>query len=182
MDVGLLLIRVVLGALLVGHGTQKLFGWFGGHGLEATGGFFESLGYRPGRQKATLAGAAEAGGGALLVLGLLTPLGSAALIGVMVNAVGSVHRTRGPWVTDGGYEYNLLIAAAAAAIAFTGPGHASVDAALGWYPGGFFWGLGALAVGLGSGFALLGDRDLEDEFEVRGDADVVETEVIKSRV
>ena len=80
MELGLLVIRVVVGLLFVGHGTQKLFGWFGGHGLKGTAGFFDSLGMRPGKHQAFLAGLAEAGGGALLALGLLTPLASAALI------------------------------------------------------------------------------------------------------
>src|SRR3954454_7675468 len=82
MDTGLLLIRIVVGLLLVGHGTQKLFGWFGGHGLEGTGGFFEKLGYRPGKVWAAVAGMSETGGGLLLALGLFTPLASAMIIGV----------------------------------------------------------------------------------------------------
>src|SRR5205085_8099803 len=87
MDVGMLILRLVVGALFIGHGTQKLFGWFQGHGLEGTAGFMESLGYRPGKRYAALGGLAEAGGGALLVLGLLTPLAAALIVGMMLNAI-----------------------------------------------------------------------------------------------
>ena len=90
MDVGLLLLRLVVGALFVGHGTQKLFGWFGGHGPEGTGGFMHSLGYRPGRRAAMLAGAAETTAGALLVLGFLTPLASAIVVGVIARVTAAV--------------------------------------------------------------------------------------------
>ncbi|MBV8958491.1 MAG: DoxX family membrane protein, partial [Actinobacteria bacterium] len=93
----LLLLRVVVGLLFVGHGTQKLFGWFGGHGLEGTGQFFENLGLKPGIKHARAAGAAEAGGGALIALGLLTPAAAAALIGVMSTAIRTVHLKNGPW-------------------------------------------------------------------------------------
>src|SRR5436309_15574543 len=103
MGEGLFIIRAVLGALLFAHGCQKLFGWWGGHGLEGTGGFFHQLGHRPGRQMATLAGMSEAGGGALLFLGLLTPLGAAAAIGTMIVA-SSVHKSNVLWARNGGYE------------------------------------------------------------------------------
>ena len=86
MDGGLLILRVVVGAALVGHGTQKLFGWFGGHGRQGTGVFFELLGYRPGQLFAIIAGLSEAGGGAMLAIGFLTPLAGAAVVGVMLNA------------------------------------------------------------------------------------------------
>src|SRR5438874_1069098 len=86
--------------------ASRLFGWFGGHGLEGTGGFFHGLGYRPGKFFATIAGLSEFFGGVLLALGLLTPLAAAAIIGVMFNAVAAVHGKNGPWMTDGGYEYN----------------------------------------------------------------------------
>jgi putative oxidoreductase len=112
------LLRVIVGGVFIGHGTQKLFGWFGGHGLEGTGGFFESLGLRPGKRHALAAGASEAGGGALLILGgPLTPLGCAALSGTMITAIRTVHLKNGPWVSDGGYEYNLVLLGAVAAIA-----------------------------------------------------------------
>jgi putative oxidoreductase len=109
---GNLALRMLIGGLFVGHGTQKLFGWFGGHGLEGTGQFFESLGLRPGRHNAIAAGAAEAGGGALLASGLATPAAGAALHGVMTTAVRHVHAEKGPWTTEGGWEYNAVLMAA----------------------------------------------------------------------
>jgi putative oxidoreductase len=164
MSLGLLVLRVVIGLLFVGHGTQKLFGWFGGHGLEGTGGFMASLGYRPGKQHALLAGLAEAGGGALFALGALTPLAVAAIVGVMVNAIGSAHWDNGLWVTNGGYEYPLVLCAAAAAVAFVGPGSYSVDRLLQrldgtWHVWGLGWGLVGVAVGLCSGMLLLATRE-----------------------
>jgi putative oxidoreductase len=103
------LLRLILGALFFGHGTQKLFGWFGGHGPDATGQAFEGLGLKPGRRNAIAAGVAEAGGGALLASGATTPLAAAALSGTMITAIKSVHLAKGPWASNGGYEYNLLI-------------------------------------------------------------------------
>src|SRR5215213_7846155 len=100
MDLGRTALRFVVGPLFVGHGTQKLFGSFGGHGLEGTGGFFESLGLRPGRRHATGAGVAELGGGVLLTLGALTPLAAAAISGVTVTAIRKVHLKNGPWVSE----------------------------------------------------------------------------------
>jgi putative oxidoreductase len=128
MNLGSTLVRGVLGPLFVGHGTQKLFGWFGGHGLEGTGGSFESLGLRPGRRHAIGGGGAEAAGGALLTLGALTPVASALLSGVMITAIHKVHAKNGPWATDGGWEYNALILAALFAVTDRGAGSPSVDA------------------------------------------------------
>jgi putative oxidoreductase len=151
MDTGLFLLRIVVGVLLAGHGAQKLFGWFGGHGLEGTGGFFHGLGYKPGKRWAFVAGMSEFGGGLLLALGLFTPLAAAAIIGTMFNAVMSVHVKNGPWASNGGWEYNLVIATSAAAVAFIGPGAASLDNAFGWDFAGVEWGIAALALGLGAG-------------------------------
>jgi putative oxidoreductase len=95
--------------LMMGHGAQKLFGSFGGHGPAGTGGFFESLGLTPGRQMAILAGVGELVGGALLALGLLTPLSAALLSAVLLTAAWTAHRAAGIWVTEGGYEYNLVL-------------------------------------------------------------------------
>ena len=131
MKFGLTFLRAVIGALFFGHGTQKLYGWFGGHGLEGTGQFFESLGLRPGRKHATAAGAAEAAGGVALALGLFTPAAAATLIGVMSQAIRTVHLKNGPWASDGGYEYNLALIATLVALADVGPGHVSLDHALG---------------------------------------------------
>src|SRR5215210_3775555 len=102
MDLGRAALRGIIGALFVGHGTQKLFGRFGGHGLEGTAGFFESLGLRPGKRSAIAAGVCETGGGALILLGALTPLGATAITSVMTTAIRKVHIQNGPWVTNGG--------------------------------------------------------------------------------
>jgi putative oxidoreductase len=148
MKIGRFILRLVVGGYFFGHGTQKLFGWFGGYGPDGTGQFFESLGLRPGKRHAVAAGAAEAGGGALLVLGAATPLASAALIATMLTAIHRVHLKNGPWVADQGYEYNLVLIAACAALAETGPGSPSVDDALGIKTNGP--GAAALALVLGA--------------------------------
>jgi putative oxidoreductase len=106
--------------------TQKLFGWFGSHGLEGTGQFFESSGLRPGEEHARLAGAAEAGG-AMLALGFLTPLAASLLTGVMSVAFWNVHKDNGLWVTNNGYEYVLTIAALLFALTEAGPGGLALD-------------------------------------------------------
>jgi putative oxidoreductase len=160
MKLGLTFLRVVLGALFFGHGTQKLCGWFGGHGLEGTAGFFESLGLKPGRRHATAAGAAEAGGGALLALGFLTPAAAAALIGVMSTAIEKVHMKNGPWVSNGGYEYNLVLIAVMVALADLGPGEFSIDRALGIEVNGPA--VGALALAGGVAGSYLTTRPSED--------------------
>src|SRR3569833_2662462 len=127
MDLALLILRLVVGVLFVGHGAQKLFGAFGGHGLEGTGGFFESLGLKPGKLHAFNAGAAEFFGGALLALGLLTPVAAVLLIGTMTVAIATVHFQKGVWSTEGGYEYNLVLIAVAFAVTGVGPGKWSLD-------------------------------------------------------
>ncbi len=158
MEIGLLLLRSVVGLTLAAHGAQKLFGWFGGYGLDGTGGFMESLGFRPGRRAAFMAGLVETGGGLLLALGLLTPFAAAAIVAVMLVAVVTVHLKGGFFSTGGGYEYNLVLAAAAAALAFTGPGALSLDAALGLQLSGALWGAGALIAGLAGGAIQLAGR------------------------
>ena len=129
MKIGRLLLRLIVGGLFFGHGTQKLFGWFGGHGLDATSQAFDGLGLRPGRGNAIAAGAAEAGGGAALALGLATPLTASILTGTMLTAIHRAHLKNGPWLTNSGYEYNLVLIAAALALAEVGPGELSLDAA-----------------------------------------------------
>jgi putative oxidoreductase len=131
MKIGRLLLRSVVGGLFVGHGVQKLFGWFDGPGLDTTAQGFEHLGLRPGRPNAIAAGAAEAGGGALLAVGLETPFAASVLVATMLTAIYRVHGSKGPWVTNGGYEYNLVLIAAALALAEVGPGPLSLIAALG---------------------------------------------------
>ena len=160
MDIGLLILRLVVGLVLAAHGAQKLFGWFGGYGLAGTGGFLEQLGFRPGKLHAFLAGLAEFGGGLLLAAGLVTPLAAALIIAVMVVAAGSVHLSKGFWFTNGGYEYHLVLVAAALALAFTGPGTYSLDAAQPLALGGVTGGLGALVVGTVLGVGALLSRRL----------------------
>jgi putative oxidoreductase len=142
-----LLLRLCVGGLFVGHGTQKLFGWFGGYGLDATAAGFESMGLRPGRHNAIAASAAEAGGGAAFALGLATPLAASALTATMLTAIHRVHLKNGPWVTKGGYEYNLVLIAAVLAITETGPGKVSLDHVLGTERSGPGAALAALALG-----------------------------------
>jgi putative oxidoreductase len=155
MDLALFALRIVAGLLMAGHGAQKLFGSFGGHGIAGTGQFFESLGLRPGHRHARLAGLSELGGGLLLVLGLLTPLGAAAVIGVMTVAILTVHLSKGPWSSDGGYEYNLVLISIAFALGCAGPGGWSIDHALGLNTGGVGWGLAALGAGVLGGMGML---------------------------
>src|SRR3954462_3653532 len=148
MNVGKVALRGVIGPLFVGHGTQKLFGWFGGHGLEGTAGFFEQgIGLRPGKRHAMAAGLSEAVGGALITLGAFTPAAAGMVIGTMVTAIRKVHAPKGPWATEGGYEYNAVLIAAMVALAESGPGKPSVDAALFPRMKGAGWALMGLAPG-----------------------------------
>jgi putative oxidoreductase len=146
MDLGMLLLRLVAGVLMVGHGTQKLFGWFGGHGVRGTAGWLESMRFRPSTPLAVATGTAEAVGGALLVTGFLTPLGAAAVAGVLFTAIVSVHWSHGMWNQNGGAEHPLMLATAALATAFVGPGRYSIDAAIGLDLAGPAWALIALGL------------------------------------
>ncbi len=131
MDIGLLLARVILGLALGAHGAQKLFGWFGGYGLKGTGGFFESLGFRPGTLFALAAGLGELGGGLLTAAGLAGPVGPALMILVMLVAMVSVHWANGFFAQANGIELPLLYLTAALAIAVAGPGAYALDRAIG---------------------------------------------------
>ena len=126
-NVGLLVIRLAAGLTLAVHGSQKLFGWFGGRGVEGTGAFFEQIGYRPGRSFAVVAGLCEFGGGLAFALGVLTPLAASAMIGVMLNAVAA------DWHKGflNGFEYPLLIALVAVGVALAGPGQYALDTVTG---------------------------------------------------
>lgn len=124
----LLIARVLLGWIFIAHGAQKLFGWFGGYGLKGTGGFYEGLGMKPGVFWALVSGVGEFGGGALVLLGWLNPVGPALIVAVMIVAIFTVHISKGFWVSNGGYEYNLANISASLAIAAAGYGAYSLDA------------------------------------------------------
>jgi putative oxidoreductase len=156
-----LLARMTIGLLFVGHGTQKLFGWFGGGGPEDTGRFFEQAGVRPGRRNAVMAGAAEAGGGLLFALGAATPLAAASISGSMITAIRKVHWEKGIWSTSGGYEYNLVLIAAVFGLTENGPGAWSVDGALGRSRWGTAWALAALAAGAAGSAAVVAAAEHE---------------------
>ena len=130
-DLGLLALRLTVGLLFIGHGAQKAFGAFGGYGLAGTAGFLESLGLKPGRFWAALAAWGELVGGALVLLGLATPLGALLIAGSMAVAIAKVHGPKGLWNTNGGYEYNLVLTVAALALILIGPGRLSLDALIG---------------------------------------------------
>jgi putative oxidoreductase len=155
MRFGRLAVRAVIGGLFIGHGTQKLFGWFGGPGLDGTEQMMDALEMQPGRANAVAAGVAESAGGALLLAGAATPLAASSLIGTMVTAIRKVHQPQGPWAAQGGWEYNAVLIAALIALIDTGPGELSVDSALGreeWGPG---WALGGLALGAAASSAAI---------------------------
>ena len=156
MDIGLLLLRLAVGLTLAAHGTQKLFGWFGGPGLSATGQFFTVLGFPPGRRHALIAALGETLGGVLLAVGFATPAAVAVVVSVMLVAVMTVHLANGFFAQNGGYEYPFVLAVAALTLAFTGPGSLSIDAVVGLERSGALWGIAALLAGLvGGGAALL---------------------------
>jgi putative oxidoreductase len=161
MGIGLLILRLVVGLTMAAHGCQKLFGWWRGGGIEGTAGFMEKLGMRPGRQFAVIAGACELGGGLLMAWGLFTPFAAALLIAVMVVAVGTVHGRNGFFSQEGGFEYNLVLAAAALSLAFTGPGTLALDNIFFWYRNSVGWGFAALALGLIGGGIPLAVRSLK---------------------
>ena len=159
MDQGLLIVRLVFGLLMAAHGAQKLFGWFGGHGLAGTAGFLEMLGFRPGRVFATTAALTEFASGLLVAFGLLGPVGPALMLSVMIVAAVSVHLKNGLFAMSNGIELPLVYGAAAAALTLTGPGRYSLDALLGldalWTPA-LAW--TALALGIVAGVANLAMR------------------------
>jgi putative oxidoreductase len=158
MDSGLLLARVVLGVLIAAHGSQKLFGWFGGYGLAGTAAFFESLGFRPGRFFATIASVSEVAAGVLIALGLFGPVGGALLVSVMIVAA-STHWPNGLFAGTNGIEVPLLYGLGGATLALTGPGAYSLDAILGLAP---VWtpalGWAALAIGIVGGASNIAIR------------------------
>jgi putative oxidoreductase len=154
MSITRTILRVTIGGLFIGHGTQKLFGWFGGKGLDATADGFEHLGLRPGRPNAIAAGVTETGGGALLVLGGATPFAAAGLIGTMITAIKRVHRTNGPWASDGGFEYHLVMIGALLTLVEGGPGPLSIDRASGNERRGVAWAAWSLVAGVAGAAAV----------------------------
>ena len=156
LGTGLLLARLILGVLMVAHGGQKLFGWLGGYGLAGTAGFFEQLGFRPGRLFVVTASLSEVVSGVLIALGLLGPVGPALLLSVMIVAAVSVHWRGGLFAATNGIEVPLLYATGALALALTGAGPFSLDAVLGidqnWTP---TLKVAALAVGVVGGVVNL---------------------------
>ena len=166
--IGKLILRATVGGYFVGHGLQKLTRRLGGDGPEKTGKFFESVGIKPGRENALLAGVAETGGGALLTLGLFTPAAASALAGVMTNAIRHVHGKNGPWITEGGFEHPAVVLAALAAIVESGPGPLSLDELFGLELKGRV--AMTLALGVGAAAAVLVAERGEEIFS-RLDAD-----------
>jgi putative oxidoreductase len=165
MTLGRLIARVAIGGLFVGHGTQKLFGWFGGPGVDGASRMMRKLGLHPPRRNAVAAGAAETTAGVLLALGALTPVAGALVTSTMVTAIRKVHGPNGPWIQQSGYEYNLVLIAAMAALVEGGPGSPSVDRLLGIEKKGTGWALAAIAAGAaGSTLAIeAGRRIAADE-------------------
>jgi putative oxidoreductase len=129
-DLGVLLVRLGVGATLAAHGGQKVFGWFDGPGLEATAAGFDAMGFRPGKANALAAGVSEIGSGALLAAGLATSAAGAAAAGTMIVA-SAVHGPNGFFAQKGGYEYSAILGVTAAGIALAGPGRLSLDHATG---------------------------------------------------
>jgi putative oxidoreductase len=166
MAIGLLILRVVVGALFVGHGVQKLFGWFGGPGLEGTTRFMRSLGYRNARIAALTAGVTETASGLFLGIGFLTPLAVAGIVGVMINAAATVHRHNGLWNAQGGLELPLVYAVIATSLGFTGAGAFSLDRVIGLHLAGAAYGVGAVALGLVAAMVALAMRTSAGQPEV----------------
>ena len=158
-----LILRLVLGGLMAGHGAQKLFGSFGGPGIEGTSGFMEMLGLRPGRPWAWLAAVSEFGGGVLTLLGFLNPIGPIGVIGSMTMATTKAHSGKPIWVTEGGAELPVTNIAAATALIVNGPGKWSLDRAFGIQLPRWLAPLGLVAVILTVIYAGRGDEPEQDE-------------------
>jgi putative oxidoreductase len=167
-DLGLLTLRLIVGGLLMGHGAEKLFGAFGGHGIKGTGGFMEKLGLRPGEPYARLAGASEFGGGLLTVAGLGGPIGPISTTAPMIMALTTAHWGKPIWATEGGGELPLTNAAVGASLAMTGPGRISLDHLFGIRIPGWMTFLTVLGVAGGVAYTLM-TRFLAMEAEAGSD-------------
>ena len=169
MAEGLFIIRATLGLLLFAHGCQKLFGWFGGGGLDGTGGMFGKAGLRPGWLTAAIAGTAETVGGLLLLLGALVPLAAAAIATVMAGAIITVHLRNGVWNSNGGFEFPLVMGVVAIGLAFSGPGRFSLDHAVGVSMRGVLWGLVAILLMLVGALAMVIWRSIGSKMPTESD-------------
>jgi putative oxidoreductase len=152
MSYGLLLLRVVIGLTFFGHGAQKLFGWWGGPGLQGTRGWLGGMGFRLTAVLALLVAVSESSG-LLLAFGLATPFAALLVTSAMVVAIATVHWKNGFWLAKQGYEYNLVLIAGAVTLATIGPGRFSLDRAFGWDDNlsGLWWGVGVLALACAGG-------------------------------
>jgi putative oxidoreductase len=155
MPGGRFLLRVTVGGLMLGHGLQKLNGSFGGPGLEATQKSMGAIGLHPAKQQGLAAALSETIGGGLTAVGFLSPLGPAMITGAMLVAIQKVHAKNGVWVTQGGYEYNATLIAAALSLATSGPGALSLDGLVRKQRAGLRWGVLALALGVGGAATTL---------------------------
>jgi len=157
MSYGLLFLRIVIGGILFAHGSQKLFGWWGGGGLKGTAGWLGSMGFRSPSVMAVMVALAESSG-LLFALGLLTPVAALGMCSAMFVAIGAVHWKSGFWLSAGGYEFNLALLSVAVAVSATGPGRFSLDRALGWDDNlsGVWWGVALLGVATAGASVILG--------------------------
>ena len=155
MNAGMLILRIVIGGTVMLHGAQKVFGAFGGPGMNGTHSMVERLGLRPARPLAALLALTELVGGLLLAFGFLTPFAAAGVAGVMLSATRVVHWPNGFFATDGGFELPLALGGAAIAIAFIGPARFSLDNAFGWHLYGNSWGVAAALIALASGVVIV---------------------------
>jgi putative oxidoreductase len=158
MDTAMLLVRLTLGLLFIGHGAQHALGWFGGYGADGTGAWLESFGFRHGRRFALLLGGSEIVIGVLFGIGFLVPLAAVGVVAIALAAAMTDHAGNGLWIWKNGYEYVLTLAVVSVSVVFAGPGAVSLDDGLGLTLSGTGWGLVAAAAGVLSGLLVLALR------------------------